>query len=271
MDNRAYNIFKNGSVTFFTASLFFPKHIKEDVFNLYAFVRVFDDFIDAIPQDEHSYMKLKLEYHAALVGNHTDNSVLQNFIELQDRHQFDQQWVDAFFTSMEMDMHKSDYWTLEQTLKYIYGSAEVIGLMMARIMNLPNASHPYAQSLGRAFQYMNMIRDIAQDQKLSRTYLPKEEYQKFGLENLTEGEAKAKPEQFAKFIQTEIERYRGWRQEASIGLRYIPKRMRVPIEAATEMFDYTMSHVERNPLQVYSKQLKPGRLRVLWAAVTKLL
>ncbi len=73
---------------------------------------------------------------------------------------------------MEHDLSESSCETLEDVLTYIYGSAEVIGLFMARIMDLDEASFPYAAMLGRAMQYINFIRDIAEDNELGRRYLP---------------------------------------------------------------------------------------------------
>jgi phytoene synthase len=78
---------------------------------------------------------------------------------------------------------------------------------MARIMDLDEASFPYAAMLGRAMQYINFIRDIAEDNGLGRRYLPLLDTP---LEALSEKEAKKNPEAFSAFIRREIERYQGW-------------------------------------------------------------
>ncbi len=267
MDKLSYKIFKNGSVTFFTASLFFPKKIQEDVFDLYAFVRVFDDFIDSVPQQTAEYYNLKSEYYKAVKGGVVDNSIVMRFVELQNQRQFEQPWIDAFFKSMEQDITKHDYNELSETLDYIYGSAEVIGLMMAKIMKLAPESYPYAKALGKAFQYMNMIRDINEDQKLSRTYLPANHYKQFGLQNLTFEEVNANREQFQKFIQSEIERYWVWRKEAAQGFKFIPKRLRIPVEAAALMFDTTIRKISDNPMLVFNSKVKPTKPEVVVSLV----
>jgi 15-cis-phytoene synthase len=291
MQSRSYEIFKTGSVTFFTASLFFPRKERLDVFNLYAFVRIFDDFVDSVPQKSEDYFNLKSRYykfledglHGVAEGSlnevrgslnkidgdqNSNDQILINFIELQKKCNFDQEWLDAFFTSMEMDMnHDKEYIKIQDTEKYIYGSAEVIGLMMARVFHLPDSLQESAQYLGKAFQYMNMIRDIAEDILLGRSYLPKENYQSFGLNALTETEARHKPELFQKFIREEILRYRHWRAEAEKGFAGIPKRFRIPIQAASDMFDHTINLIEQDPLIVFKMKIKPSKARVVYTVI----
>jgi phytoene synthase len=260
----SYNIFKTGSRTFFTASLFFPKAIKQQVFDLYAFVRVADDYVDSIPADTASYEHFKGEYYAALKGAPTSNEVITRFVALQQSANFEQVWVDAFFASMDSDMALEVVCqTLVDTEQYMYGSAEVIGLMMARIMRLPDESLPYAQLLGRAFQYMNMVRDLAEDLDRHRIYLPQELWQQAGLHGLTARDVEENPEAFCAFIRQEIGRYRAWDKEARKGFRFIPKRYRIPIQTAADMFAHTMDVIVRNPLVVYRRKVRPSTLRIV--------
>src|SRR5690606_4617491 len=100
----------------------------------------------------------------------------------------------------------------EEVLEYIYGSAEVIGLMMAQVIGLPKESFEHAKYLGRAMQYINFIRDIAEDLELGRVYFPQSDLRSYGLENLTEEHVKQHPEQFTKLIQTQLDRYCQWQK-----------------------------------------------------------
>lgn len=266
-----YKIFKSGSTTFFTASLFFPRQAKEDVFKLYAFVRKFDDFVDVIPQQLDQYHSWKDQYQQVVAGNTVDNQIITDMVQLVQRKDFDLKWIDAFFASMEMDTQSIQYQTLDQTLEYIYGSAEVIGLMMARILDLEDEALPYAAKLGRAFQYMNMLRDIKEDLQLGRSYLPAAHYQQHGLSDVTQATAEQHPEQFSAFVRQEIDRYRQWRDEAKQGFALIPKRYRTPIAAATDMFDYTIDLIEKDPLVIYHSKIKPSKFRVAAAALRHVL
>lgn len=274
----SYEIFKNGSTTFFTATLFFPAVQKKAVFDLYAFVRVFDDFVDCVPPQKTDYFNLKTEYRAVLNGespssavSEKNSEVVRNFVKLQKDFDFDQNWIESFFESMEADLTKTSYATLEETEHYIYGSAEVIGLMMAKIMELDEASFPAAQALGKAFQYMNMIRDVADDIDLGRVYLPESEYKKFGLKEVTKLEAAAKPEQFNEFIHAQIKIYEQWREQAKSGFHFIPSRYLVPIKIALNLFDDTIEKISQNPQIIFERKVKPSKVQIATTAIKQLI
>ena len=141
-------IFKKGSTTYYNSTKLFPSKIRKDVTTLYSFVRIADNYVDAVPQDVEGFLNFKNTYYGALKGKETDNTVIQNFIELSQRMDFEQGWVDSFLESMEMDTYKSEYNNLDELNKYLYGSSEVIGLMMNRVMNLGEEADESAQYLG---------------------------------------------------------------------------------------------------------------------------
>ena len=174
MDNLTHKqIFRNGSRTYYVSSRFFPKKVREDVFILYGFVRVADNYVDCIPQDADGFYSFRRAYETALTtGELSGDYIIDSFIDLQRRKNFDEAWTQAFLDSMQHDVVKSSCDTLDEVLTYIYGSAEVIGLFMSRIMNLDDTALPYARMLGRAMQYINFIRDINEDVSLRRRYLP---------------------------------------------------------------------------------------------------
>ena len=136
IDRTLFSIFKQGSKTYFYSSLFFPSYIKEEVFSLYAFVRKADNYVDSIPQDIQSFYDFKEKYYSAINGTKTYDIVIDSFVNLMEKKEIDYTWVNAFLESMEMDITKNTYENIDETLHYIYGSAEIIGLMMAKIMNL---------------------------------------------------------------------------------------------------------------------------------------
>ncbi|WP_319415435.1 phytoene/squalene synthase family protein [Marispirochaeta aestuarii] len=254
------DIFKAGSKTYFNSSLFFPKKVREEVFILYAFVRVADNYVDAIPQDREGFNRFRENYRRAVKGEITGNTVTDSFVKLASLRDFDPLWTEAFVKSMEMDLHKKNYDSLEETLEYIYGSAEVIGLFMARIMGLPDEAHHPACRLGRSMQYINFIRDIAEDNSFGRRYLPLEES---GLDSLKEEETRKKPEQFRRFMQLQTERYKEWQREAEEGYALIPRRYRIPIRTAGDMYTWSAGIIEQDPFIVYRRKVKPSRARII--------
>jgi phytoene synthase len=262
MDNPTHKeIFRNGSKTYYFSSRFFPKKVRDDVFILYGFVRVADNYVDNIPQDADGFYSFRRAYETArTTGKLSDNHIIDSFIDLQRRKNFDEAWTQAFLDSMQHDLVKSTCDTLEETLTYIYGSAEVIGLFMSRIMNLDNAALPYAKMLGRAMQYINFIRDINEDVSLGRRYLP---LTGTSLPALNKQAAFEHQEEYIHFLRREIHRYHVWQKEATKGYKLIPRRYRIPIMTAADMYCWTALEIAKDPFIVFEKRVKPSKGRII--------
>ncbi len=253
--------FKQGSRTYYNSSIFFPDDVREDVFVLYGFVRVADDYVDSVPQDAEGFVLFRNAYYRALNGEPSGYRIIDSFVELMQKRNLDATWVEAFLHSMELDLYKTDYDSIDETLEYIYGSAEVIGLFMARLLDLPEESLESARLQGRAMQYINFIRDIAEDQSLGRRYLPLGES---GLTALDEATARRQRPRFEAFIRDQIELYRRWQEQAEQGYRYIPRRYLIPIKTASDMYRWTADRIYRDPRIVFQKKVKPRKARVVF-------
>jgi len=266
-------IFKKGSTTYYFSSRFFPKQVRNNVFKLYSFVRTADNYVDEKPAHPKKLLSLEKAYDAA-IADHTydatahqwddiDTRIIKNIVRLQHRFKFEEAWIRAFFNSMKMDIEPKAYKTLEDSLTYVHGSAEVIGLMMAKLMKLPEEAYDAAKAQGRAMQWINFIRDIDEDNKLGRNYFPVTELKKYGLKNLSEEEARANPSGFKKFMHAQIDLYKKWQKEADNGLHYIPERLQVPIKTAVDMYNWTAKELEKDPFLVFERKVKPRKRRVL--------
>ncbi len=271
IDKTFFSIFRKGSRTYFYSSLFFPTHIRREVFILYGFVRKTDNYVDVMPQDREGFYEFKRKYYQAKSGKETGDVVIDSFVQLAQRKQFEDEWVEAFLHSMELDLTKTRYETLDEVLQYIYGSAEVIGLMMAKIIGLPKESFEYAKYLGRAMQYINFIRDIAEDLELGRIYFPQTDLQQHGLENLTLDYVKNHTEQFTRFIQTQFDRYCRWQEKAEEGYHFIPKRYLISIKTASEMYHWTAEQISHNPFIIYVYKVKPMISTILLTVLSNLI
>jgi 15-cis-phytoene synthase len=256
-------VFKKGSRTYFTSSLFFPKDIRADVSVLYGFVRTADDFVDATPQDPGGFASFRSRYEAARAGEPTGDAIVDDFVLLAQRRRFDPAWIDAFLDAMNADLSKTTYDSVEETLAYVYGSAEVIGLFMARILDLPESTWTQARLMGRAMQYINFIRDVDEDLRLGRRYLP---LAGTGLASLDAGYASGHADELKGFMAHHLELYRGWQREAEKGFRAIPWRFRIPIKTASDMYKWTARQIERRPGIVFQHKVKPPKSRILMQA-----
>lgn len=261
--------FRRGSKTYFNSTRFFPEPIKSDVYLLYGFVRTADNYVDAIPQDNLGFERMVRAYYAAVEGTPAEDPIIDGFVELSKRHDFDERWTEAFFKAMRMDLYKSIHATLEESIEYMYGSAEVIGLFMGRIMGLTDEASDAARLLGRAMQYINFIRDIAEDNTFGRIYLPISET---SLSDLSREQAESDPSEFRRFVRVQLERYAVWQSEAEAGYHLIPRRYRIPIKTAGDMYKWTGSVIHQDPFIVYQRKVKPRRSRIvvsgLWNALS---
>jgi len=263
MDLQSFNIFKKGSRTYFYSSLFFPRVVRNDIFDLYAFVRTIDDFVDQIPQNINGFNSFVSSYYQEISNREAANEIIKRFVRVQNAHKIDQTYIDAFINSMKQDLHKKRYSVLADTEQYIYGSAEVIGVMMAKVLNLPAQSYESAQRLGKSMQYLNFLRDINEDITLDRIYFPTEDLQKFNLEHLSVDYVKTKPEEFKGFINFQLNRYKKWQKEAEKGFSYLPARYLIPIKTASDMYIWVAQRIEKDPYIIYSVKLKPSVFRIL--------
>lgn len=171
---------KKYSTSFYWSSLFFSKEIRKEIFNIYGFVRFADEIVDSF----HNYDKKRLldrfiqEFEYALVERISLNPIIHSFVETVSKNNIDKKHIDAFLESMRFDLTKSDYQTDAEIQKYIYGSAEVIGLMCLKVFCKGDQSYyetlePGAIKLGAAFQKVNFLRDIQNDTlELNRNYFP---------------------------------------------------------------------------------------------------
>ncbi|MUM65632.1 phytoene/squalene synthase family protein [Acidianus infernus] len=258
MENILNTIFKKSSTTYYNSTLLFPREIRSDVTKLYAFVRVFDDLVDSVPQKVEEFYALRELYYKELDKGSGANVVISNFVELMRRKGFKEEWVEAFLNSMESDLKKKVYYTIDETLSYMYGSAEVVGLMMMKILNLRDEAAYYARMLGRAMQYLNFIRDVKEDMEMGRQYLPVNEMKEFKVSSL--GECN---EAFKEFIRFNLKRYFSFQKEAEIGYQMIPVRYLIPIKTAADMYKWTGMKIMADPCVVNRIKVKPKRRRVL--------
>ncbi|MFN2115358.1 MAG: phytoene/squalene synthase family protein [Anaerolineae bacterium] len=263
ISQKIFSTFRRGSRTYFYSSVFFPPDVRDDVFKLYAFVRLADDFIDQAEQDIDGFEAFVGRYREAMGGQPTGDDVVDGFAEVARRRSFDPGWAESFFAAMRRDTTDSDYEALDDVESYMHGSAEVIGLFMARILDLPEESYKSAQLLGRAMQYVNFLRDVDEDQGLGRTYIPRSVRAAYGFEELTPEAASSGTVRFAAMMRGEIDRYRRWQMEAERGYAYIRPRYRIPVQTAADMYKWTADVIERDPLVVFDRKVKPSVARVV--------
>lgn len=153
--------------------------LREPVYSVYGFVRFADEIVDTFHQyDKPSLMaKFRRDTFEAIRDGISLNPILNAFQDTVHRYRIEDELIDLFLKSMEMDLHRKRY-DEEGFKEYVTGSAEVVGLMCLRVFSkgdndMYEQLKPYAMSLGSAFQKINFLRDLQDDQVgMGRSYFP---------------------------------------------------------------------------------------------------
>ena len=178
------------STSFGFSSQLFPKEIREHIANVYGLVRIADEIVDTYMQKDSLNILNDLEKETlhAMSRKYSANPIVHAFALTANQFEFDKSLVKSFFESMRMDLYTKTHSKASYD-KYIYGSAEVIGLMCLAIFSRGNKNYYKelehgAKRLGAAYQKINFLRDLASDNKdLGRIYFPKLDMDKF--DNIT--------------------------------------------------------------------------------------
>ena len=168
------------STSFSLATKMLGASIRQDIYNVYGFVRFADEIVDSFHNfsKEELFNRFEADLEHAIENKISLNPILNSFQKTYHQYNIDRELVDAFMRSMRWDLHKSTYLTEEDYKAYIYGSADVVGLMCLKIFVNGNEEEylklkSSAMSLGSAFQKVNFLRDLKDDfEGLSRSYFP---------------------------------------------------------------------------------------------------
>ena len=158
------------STTFFDAVQSWPTHLQLDIFNLYAYLRAMDEFVE------------NDKMHDDFTG------IQERFMFVAHKYDFDEQWIIDFDKAMFTDLIKHEH-TVTSMLEYCKGSAEAVGCMVARMLGCPPEAEESARALGRAYQIINFIRDYDDDVARGYHYLTEDfsVYLKMFYEELDKG------------------------------------------------------------------------------------
>jgi 15-cis-phytoene synthase len=171
---------KSYSTSFSSAVKMLAPNIRQDIYNIYGFVRFADEIVDSF----HDYDKVNLfqnfedDLQKALVQKISLNPILNAFQHTVNKHNIPKDLIDAFMKSMKLDLTKKSYLNQEEYNEYIYGSADVVGLMCLKVfvqgnIDMYDKLKESAMRLGSAFQKVNFLRDLKADYEgLDRTYFP---------------------------------------------------------------------------------------------------
>ena len=244
------NVTRAYSTSFSLAVKMLSPRIRQDIYNIYGFVRFADEIVDSF----HDYDKEKLftlfehDLENALHNGISLNPVLNAFQHTVKQYNIPRSLIDAFMKSMKQDLYVKDYKTFTEYNEYIYGSADVVGLMCLKVFaDNDNARYEKlkgpAMRLGSAFQKINFLRDLKADTEgLERNYFP--------TLNLTEMDDATK-----RAIVEEIE---ADLNEGYIGIRQLPAEAKFGVYTAYVYYKKLLTKLKNTP----PLEIKNTRIRV---------
>ena len=243
-------VIKRYSTSFYFSSSLLSKTIRQDIFNIYGFVRLADEIVDTF----HEYPKKELledfekELWRSVDNKISLNPILNSFQNTVNKYSIPKDLINSFLDSMKMDLEKKEYNSVEEYKKYIYGSADVVGLMCLKVFVKGSESSfselsPFAISLGSAFQKVNFLRDLKDDSNvLNRVYFPNVDMNNFN-------------EKSKKEIILEIEKDF---ENAVKGIVKLPKNSKFAVYIAYRYYNKLLKKLKRTS----SENIVKKRIRI---------
>ncbi|CUS83130.1 phytoene/squalene synthase family protein [Candidatus Kryptobacter tengchongensis] len=257
-------IITNLYTTSFSIGIFLlDRKIRKDIYSIYGFVRLADEIVDTFhDKDKHKLLyEFKEQTYRAINEKFSLNPILNSFQKTVNKYKIDTELIEAFFKSMEMDLYISDY-SKDILKNYIYGSAEVVGLMCLTVFTNGDSKLYYelkehAIKLGSAFQKINFLRDIRYDNFiLKRRY-----FNKLDLKTLDEKELKT----IIDDIQDEL-------RFALRGIQKLPKEAKLGVFVAYLYYYSLLKKIRKSPIEVlWRKRIRISNFRKILIALISII
>lgn len=255
--------------TYYLATLLLPAAKRPFVHALYGFARYADDLIDdldpAVPAEERARRLTQWsgDFLADLDWGSTSDPVARAVLDTVRRWSIPTSYLVDFLESMQMDITVTSYATYADLSRYMWGSAAVIGLEMLPILGRADESvrwdvlESHAIALGVAFQLTNFLRDVGEDLRRGRVYLPQDSLDRFGVDRdrLARGRV---DEAIRNLLAWEIERARGLYAEAAPGIELVHPTSRDCLHTAFTLYSGILDEIERADYDVFSGRVSVG-------------
>ena len=254
--------------SFYYSFLFLPPERRRAITALYAFCREVDDVVDEgldlqVAATKLAWWRNELANFAAGSAQHPVTQALSPF---KIPFQIDETRLNEIIDGMEMDLRQTRYLDWTGLERYCYHVAGVVGLLAAGIFGYSDArTLDYAKNLGIAFQLTNIIRDVGEDARKNRVYLPMEDLQRFGVPAADILQAKETPA-FRSLMEFQAERARTFYEAAMSSLPAADRRDQRPGLIMAAIYRALLKEIEREGFHVLTQRTSLTPLRKFWIA-----
>jgi phytoene synthase len=254
------------SRSFYRASGFLSREKRRAVRALYAFCRVTDDIVDCpdcdAPQALSEWRRIALAAEPPI-----DNLVAVAWADMRQRSGIPLRLAEQLIDGVARDLDQTRYATFDDLTTYAYSVASTVGLMSMRIIGYRSAAAiPYAIKLGVALQLTNNLRDVGEDRRSGRVYLPADELARFDLsaDDLARGQV---DDRWRAFMRFQIKRNRRLYVEAWPGIQMLNEDGRFAIAAAGDLYRRILDDIEAHDYDVFTRRARVSTPRKLLALV----
>jgi phytoene synthase len=254
--------------SFYYSFLFLPPERRRAITALYAFCREVDDVVDECTDTSIAAAKLawwRREVGALFAGS-PQHPVTQALAPIAVPYQITPARLNEILDGMEMDLHQPRFADFTALERYCHHVAGVVGILAAGIFGYRNArTLEYAESLGRAFQLTNIIRDVGEDARMNRIYLPMDELARFGVPpaDILNGRH---TDAFAHLMAFQIERAEQHYARALAMLPAEDRRAQRPGLVMAAIYRTLLNEIRRDGCRVLAHRVALTPLRKLWIA-----
>ncbi len=251
------------SRTFFAATWFLPARKRRSIRAIYAFCRRSDDLVD-YPQNAETAQAWSAWRQRALSPTPPPGDpVAMAWTDTRLRYRIPLRFAEQLLDGIGRDLRQIRYATFEDLTAYAYGVASTVGLMSMHVIGFSGEEAlPYAIRLGVALQLTNILRDVGEDWRIGRVYLPQDELGVFGLDETDVARGRV-DSRWRGFMRFQIERNRRLYAEARPGIALLNRDGRLAVSAAAELYSAILEDIEARDYDVFRYRAHTGPLAKL--------
>jgi phytoene synthase len=247
---------RSNAKSFYFCARFLAPEKRSGIYAVYALCRHLDDLVDSAPGEPPHRTRAHVEsWRRRLVARSPDDHpALVAWHAARARFGIDPALAEALVDGVLMDLAKARYETFEELDVYCYRVASVVGLMVCSIFGYSDAAAlGHAADLGRAMQLTNICRDVGEDARLGRVYLPLDECARFGVSE-SSILAGVVDDRFRALMRFQVARARSFYALAEPGIAFLNPDCRFTVRLSSRIYGQILDRIERNGYDVQSRR-----------------
>jgi 15-cis-phytoene synthase len=258
-------ITRHHAKTFYMATRFLPREKQRSIFAIYGICRYLDDLVDEamdlMKMENISIEDIRLKlnlFRENLLNTYSglaqEDPILIAFSDVLRKYHISVSLPLELMQGVMMDLEKKRYDNFDELYAYSFKVASIVGLMTSEVFGYKNKmALQHAIDLGIAMQLTNILRDIGEDLRKDRIYLPKDELELFGITEQQLFEAHI-DDNFVKFMRFQVTRARRYYQSAGKGIQMLDQDSRLPVYLAKENYSRILDKIEESNYQVFNNR-----------------